>query len=47
MNEELKILLTVDEGLDQAGFAYIISGSMAANDYTVPCMTRDIDIVVE
>ncbi len=47
MNEELKILLTVSECLETAGIAYIISGSMAANYYTVPRMTRDIDVVVE
>jgi hypothetical protein len=33
--------------LNQADIPYMISGSIAANYYTVPRMTRDIDIVIE
>ncbi len=47
MSEELKVLNEVTQRLDKAGIAYVISGSIAANYYTVPRMTRDIDVVVE
>lgn len=47
MNEELEILKIVVERLEQARVPYFISGSMAANYYSVPRMTRDIDIVLE
>lgn len=47
MSEELEILKIVVERLEQAHVPYFISGSMAANYYTVPRMTRDIDIVLE
>lgn len=47
MSEELEILKIVVERLEQARVPYFISGSMAANYYTVPRMTRDIDIVLE
>lgn len=33
--------------LGQAAIAYMVTGSIATNFYTVPRMTRDIDIVVE
>lgn len=46
MNEELDVLKTVAERLNKAGVAYMISGSIACNYYTVPRMTRDIDVVV-
>lgn len=47
MNEELEVLKTVTERLGRAGIPYLISGSTAASFYTVPRMTRDIDVVVE
>ena len=47
MSEELGVLKEVTRRLDRAGLSYMITGSMAANFYTVPRMTRDIDIVVE
>lgn len=47
MTEELEVLLQVTGRLDRAGIDYMITGSMATNFYTVPRMTRDIDIVVE
>ena len=47
LSEELAVLKEVGGRLDRAGIAYMITGSIAANFYTVPRMTRDIDIVVE
>lgn len=47
MSEELEVLITVAQRLDMAGIPYMVTGSIAANFYAVPRMTRDIDIVVE
>lgn len=47
MNEELEVLKIVTERLNKAGIHYMISGSVAANYYTIPRMTRDIDAVIE
>src|SRR5919109_4134299 len=47
MSEELDVLKEVTGRLEGAGIAYMITGSIAANFYTVPRMTRDIDIVIE
>jgi hypothetical protein len=47
MSEELDVLKQVARRLEKAGVSYMITGSIAANFYTVPRMTRDIDIVVE
>src|SRR3989338_10329340 len=47
MSEELEVLKVVTGQLEKANIPYLVSGSMAANYYTVPRMTRDIDIVVE
>ena len=47
MSEELEVLKTVGRRLDGLGIPYMVTGSMAVNYYTVPRMTRDIDIVVE
>ena len=47
MSEELEILKIVTQRLNKAHIAYMISGSIAGNYYTVPRMTRDIDIVIE
>ena len=47
MSEELEVVKEVIQRLDKGGIAYMITGSIAANFYTVPRMTRDIDIVVE
>lgn len=41
------MLKEVARRLKQAGIAYMVTGSVAANFYAVPRMTRDIDIVVE
>ena len=47
MNEELEVLKLVACNLKKIGVKYMISGSMAANYYSIPRMTRDIDVVVE
>ena len=47
MSEELEVLTEAARRLEKAGIPYMITGSIAANFYTVPRMTRDIDIVVE
>ena len=47
MNEELEVLITAAQRLEEANISYLISGSTAANYYTIPRMTRDIDIVIE
>ena len=47
MSEELEVLKIVTGRLNEADIPYMISGSVAANYYTIPRMTRDIDLVVE
>lgn len=47
MTEELDVLAIVTVRLESAQMPYMVTGSMAANYYAVPRMTRDIDIVVE
>ncbi len=47
MSEELEVLRIVTQYLNKIDIPYMISGSIAANYYTVPRMTRDIDIVIE
>ena len=47
MKEEIEVLKIVTKRLNKANIPYMISGSIAANYYTVPRMTRDIDIVIE
>lgn len=47
MNDELDVLLSVTARLQAAGIVYMVTGSMAANFYATPRMTRDIDLVVE
>ncbi len=47
MSEELEVLKIVTHRLSRTNIPYMVSGSMAANYYTVPRMTRDIDIVIE
>ena len=46
-SEELAVLKEVARRLNRAKISYMVTGSIAANFYTVPRMTRDIDIVVE
>jgi hypothetical protein len=47
VTDELDVLAIVTERLESAQMPYMVTGSMAANYYAVPRMTRDIDIVVE
>ena len=47
MNEESTVLKEVCRRLEIAAIPYMITGSIAANFYAVPRMTRDIDIVIE
>ena len=47
MSEELEVLKIVTRRLNEAEIPYMISGSIAGNYYTIPRMTRDIDIVIE
>ncbi|UJS17515.1 MAG: hypothetical protein L3J17_00245 [Candidatus Jettenia sp.] len=47
MIDELDVLRIVVKRLESAGIPYMITGSIAANFYTTPRMTRDIDIVME
>jgi hypothetical protein len=47
VNEELEVLQEVAQRLEQCGLPYMVTGSIAANFYAVPRMTRDIDIVIE
>jgi hypothetical protein len=47
VSDELDVLQSVTAQLEGAGIPYMVTGSMAANFYAVPRMTRDIDIVVE
>ncbi len=47
MSDELDVLKSVTATLQTAGIPYMVTGSVAANFYAVPRMTRDIDLVVE
>ncbi|RJR20280.1 MAG: hypothetical protein C4581_03620 [Nitrospiraceae bacterium] len=47
MTSELDVLKIVINKLESANIPYMLSGSIAANFYTIPRMTRDIDIVVQ
>ncbi len=41
-----KLLKKVSEALEEREISYMLSGSLAMSTYTVPRMTRDIDIVI-
>ena len=47
MSDELDVLKSVTAQLEGTGIPYMVTGSMAANFYAVPRMTRDIDLVIE
>ena len=47
MSEEIDVLKTVIGRLDEAKIPYMITGSIAGNFYSIPRMTRDIDMVAE
>jgi hypothetical protein len=44
---ELQVLRDVSRRLDEAGIAFMVTGSFALTYYAVPRMTRDIDLVVD
>ena len=46
MLNELDVLLDVSQRLTDVGILYMLTGSLAMNYYTLPRMTRDIDLVV-
>lgn len=43
----LQLLEKIVKSLEAADIPYMVSGSVALNTYTIPRMTRDIDIVIE
>jgi hypothetical protein len=43
----LELFKKVCNQLDEHQIKYMVSGSIALNIYTIPRMTRDIDIVIE
>ena len=43
---EQEVLKIVVARLEAAGIQYMVTGSLAANFYTTPRMTRNIDIVI-
>lgn len=47
MDEQLEFLKLIASRLDSVGIPYMMTGSMAMAVYSVPRMTRDIDLVVE
>jgi hypothetical protein len=47
MHDELSVLKLVTSRLDNAGIAYMVTGSVAVSFYAEPRMTRDVDLVVE
>ena len=47
MSDELEVLKAATATLQGAGIPYMVTGSMAANFYATPRMTRDIDLVVD
>ena len=42
-----ELLNRITKALEKAEIPFMVSGSMALIVYTVPRMTRDIDIVIE
>jgi hypothetical protein len=47
MSEELSVLGDVASKLSHGKISYMVTGSIAANFYSQPRMTRDLDIVIE
>lgn len=46
MISEAGLIKEIAGRLDEAGIQYMLTGSIATNFYTIPRMTRDIDIVI-
>ena len=47
MDEQLEFVKLIASRLDTAGIPYMLTGSMAMTIYSLPRMTRDIDMVIE
>ncbi len=47
MDEQLEFMKLIALRLDSSSIPYMITGSMAMTIYSIPRMTRDIDLVVE
>jgi len=47
MLDEFSVLTLVTARLEDAGIAYMVTGSVAVSLYAEPRMTRDVDMVVE
>lgn len=47
MDEQLEFVKLIASRLDSVGIPYMMTGSMAMAVYSIPRMTRDIDLVVE
>ena len=47
MDEQLEFMKMITSRLDSARIPYMLTGSMAMAVYSIPRMTRDIDLVVE
>ena len=47
MLDEFSVLTLVTSRLEEAGIAYMVTGSLAVSLYAEPRMTRDVDLVVE
>jgi hypothetical protein len=47
MDEQLEFIKLIASRLDSIGIPYMMTGSMAMAIYSIPRMTRDIDLVVE
>jgi hypothetical protein len=47
MDEQLEFLKLIASRLDSIGIPYMMTGSMAMAVYSIPRMTRDIDLVIE
>ncbi len=47
MTEELETLKNIVSKLDEGKFEYLLTGSMALSFYSIPRMTRDLDILIQ
>jgi len=47
MTDELELIKEVASRLKEAGIEYMMTGSMALAVYSIPRMTRDIDIIIQ
>ncbi len=47
MDDQLEFVKLIASRLDSVGIAYMMTGSMSMAIYSIPRMTRDIDLVVE